>query len=190
MELITRQGYQILLSYLNIATEKRRSFLAETRGDIIASKPGEHDSDGDSRRRALDEIDQELQRYDLALKGSSITSAPSDLSKVNFGTKVMVQDLDKKVTEIYRIVGRYEVGALQDVYFPDQDHPNTDVFVSYTSPIGKALLNQEVGKIVQVTVPMGNRKLKILNIADCFEGVHLSNEANTKITHTLKEQMG
>jgi transcription elongation GreA/GreB family factor len=65
---------------------------------------------------------------------------------------VTVQDLDSKQTETYALtLGEFIEGGDDDGDMP----------VSMASPLGKALLGGKVGQKVELTLPMGRRRLKI-----------------------------
>lgn len=65
--------------------------------------------------------------------------------------RVTVLDLDDDEEEIYTLVSAEESK-------PDDNH------ISIKSPIGKGLLGKAVGDIVEIAVPAGVLKYKILNI--------------------------
>ena len=69
---------------------------------------------------------------------------------VNVGCKVTIQEGDFP-PEIYYLVGSKEADP-------------TENKISHISPIGKALLDKQVGDIVQIKTPNGEVSLKILSI--------------------------
>ena len=69
---------------------------------------------------------------------------------VRVGCKVTVQEEDFPA-ETYYLVGSKEADP-------------TENWISHVSPIGKALLDKEVGDIVEVKTPGGDYSLKILEI--------------------------
>ena len=69
---------------------------------------------------------------------------------VNVGCKVTIQEEDFP-PEIYYLVGSKEADP-------------TENKISHISPIGKALLDKQVGDIVQIKTPNGEVSLKILSI--------------------------
>jgi transcription elongation factor GreA len=75
--------------------------------------------------------------------------------RVGFGSRVTVEDLDTKKKEIY---------ALTLGEFIEGSDDGAEMSVSMASPLGKALLNGKVGQKVDITLPMGKRKLKIVEL--------------------------
>lgn len=87
-----------------------------------------------------------------------LSEIPGD--RVGFGSTVVVQDMATKEKETYELV------------VPDaMDLDRGDV--SIASPLGRGLLNGKVGDKVVINLPMGVRKLKIVELTtfhDSMEG--------------------
>jgi transcription elongation factor GreA len=95
----------------------------------------------------------------LRLRLSKLTSVserdiPRD--RVGFGSRVTVQDLDTKRQETY---------ALTLGEFIEGDDDGDEMPVSMASPLGTALLGGQVGQTVTISLPMGKRRLKIVELA-------------------------
>lgn len=74
---------------------------------------------------------------------------PTD--RVVFGTTVKIYDLTYEEEEVYTFVGP-----------GDEDYENNKILLS--SPIGQGLLGKRVGEEVEIPVPRGTLKLRILEI--------------------------
>lgn len=74
---------------------------------------------------------------------------PGDV--VSLGSKVKVQDLDTGDELVYEIVGSVEADP-------------SELRISNESPVGRALLGQKVGSIVEVKVPAGTLRYRILSL--------------------------
>ncbi len=70
---------------------------------------------------------------------------------VGIGTKVRLRDLDAKETLEYTIVGSAEANPAENK-------------LSNESPVGKAILGHKKGETVDVAVPRGSLKIKIMDI--------------------------
>jgi transcription elongation factor GreA len=83
---------------------------------------------------------------------------PSKLPKdqVAFGATVKVLDVDFDDEEVITLVGD-----------GDEDYDNGKYLI--TSPIGKGLLGRKVDEVVEIPVPKGKLKFKILEISYDFE---------------------
>lgn len=74
--------------------------------------------------------------------------------RVGFGSRVTVEDLETKKKETYALtLGEFIEGD-----------DTEEMPVSMASPLGKALLGGKVGQKVDITLPVGKRKLKILEL--------------------------
>jgi transcription elongation factor GreA len=73
--------------------------------------------------------------------------------RVGFGSHVTVEDIDTKKKEIY---------ALTLGEFIEGEDGVQEVPVSMASPLGRALLGGKVGQKVEISLPVGRRKLKIV----------------------------
>jgi transcription elongation factor GreA len=69
------------------------------------------------------------------------------------GSTVKVEDLEMKETLEYTIVGTNEANPLENR-------------ISNESPVGKSLLGKKVGATVEIQVPAGNIRYKVLSITN------------------------
>src|SRR5207247_8528369 len=86
---------------------------------------------------------------------SSVKEDDIPRDRVGFGSRVTVQDLDTKKRETY---------ALTLGEFIEGDDDAAEMPVSMASPLGKALLGGKVGEAVAITLPLGRRRLKIVDL--------------------------
>jgi transcription elongation factor GreA len=78
------------------------------------------------------------------------TNLPKDT--IVFGSRVRVKDLDIDEEETYELVG------------PGQENPDKGRILS-TSPIGQGLLGRKKGETVEIQVPRGTIRFKVLEIS-------------------------
>ena len=88
-------------------------------------------------------------------KLSDVSEKDIPKDRVGFGSRVTVQDAETKKREVY---------ALTLGEFIEGDDAEDEMPVSMASPLGKALLGGKVGESVTITLPMGKRKLKIVEL--------------------------
>lgn len=88
-------------------------------------------------------------------KLSSVQESDIPRDRVGFGSRVIVQDLETKRRETYTLT----LGE-----FIEGDDPGGEMAVSLASPLGKALLGTRVGQSVKIALPMGQRRLKIVEL--------------------------
>jgi transcription elongation factor GreA len=78
------------------------------------------------------------------------SSLPKDT--VAFGSKVKVKNLEDNEEEVFELVG------------PGQENPDTGRILT-SSPIGQGLLGRKKGQTVDIKVPRGTIRFKILEIS-------------------------
>lgn len=71
--------------------------------------------------------------------------------EVGIGSKVKVLDLEFEEELIYTIVGSAEVDLLENK-------------ISNESPVGQALLGKKTGDLIEITVPAGQLKYRVLEV--------------------------
>lgn len=75
----------------------------------------------------------------------------NDANDVHLGAKVTLQDLECGEELVYTLVGSAEADPMNNK-------------ISNESPVGRAILGKKIGDIVEVNVPVGIIKYKILSI--------------------------
>lgn len=89
-------------------------------------------------------------------KLSDVREADIPRDRVGFGSRVTVQDVDTKATEVYALtLGEFIEGEEGD---------GEELPVSMASPLGKALLGKKVKEKVEIVLPMGKRRLKVVEL--------------------------
>jgi transcription elongation factor GreA len=91
-------------------------------------------------------------QLETMLKNATIIDEDEiDTQVVNLGTKVKIRDIKSKEEYDYQIVGSTEADPASNR-------------ISNESPVGSALLGHQVGDIVDIEVPGGKIRFKIVNI--------------------------
>src|ERR1043166_4253274 len=88
-------------------------------------------------------------------KLSDVSEKDIPKDRVGFGARVTVQDMDS---------GKREVYALTLGEFIEGDDAGDEMPVSMASPLGTALLGRKVGDTAAIALPMGKRKLKVVEL--------------------------
>ncbi len=102
-----------------------------------------------SARDELSLLEGRIQELEEVIRNAEVVeSAPTDGS-VAIGTHVTVE-INNDVEDIH-VVGEFEADPMNKK-------------LSYTSPIGKALIGKKVGDIIEIQIPSGSIKYKILSI--------------------------
>jgi transcription elongation factor GreB len=137
---ITPGGAERLRSELQRLLEQERPRLAAAPGDDVDAK------------RELQVLDQRIRYLQESLRTAEISPPPAGAADVvRFGATVTVRE-SKSAETTYRIVGVDETDLERN-------------WVSWLSPIARALLNAKLGERVQFKAPRGTRELEIIRIA-------------------------
>jgi transcription elongation factor GreA len=94
----------------------------------------------------IDDLQDKLARAMIVDK----STLPTD--RVVFGSKVKVLDLDLNDEEDFILVGPGE-----------EDYDQNKILL--TSPIGQALVGKHIGDVVEVPIPKGTLKLRVVGIS-------------------------
>ena len=90
-----------------------------------------------------------MQRMDLAVIVDPATQ--QGLEKVFFGAWITLFSLKDDIEHRYRIVGK------------DELEPSLG-YISWVSPLAKALLGKQIGDIIKVTAPVGEEQYEIIDV--------------------------
>jgi transcription elongation factor GreA len=150
--ILTSEGYEKLKQQIeDLETNKRREVADRIRearefGDITENS----EYDDAKNEQAL--LEHRIARLKEQLRSARVID-PKDVPKdvVSVGTRVRVKDVDHGDVDTYEIVGSAE-----------SDPANSRL--SNESPVGRALLGRKKGETVEVAVPAGAIRLKIMDI--------------------------
>jgi transcription elongation factor GreA len=93
-------------------------------------------------------------------KLSNVREQDIPRDRVGFGSRVTVEDLDTKGRQVYALtLGEFIEGGEDGDEMP----------ISVASPLGQALLGKKVKEQVEIVLPMGKRRLKVVELATVHE---------------------
>ena len=119
---------------------------AREQGDL--SENAEYDAAKDEQR----DIEARIEELEGIIKNSEVLDEKNiNFDKVHLGCIATIEEQKSKRKFVYTIVGATDVDSRAGK-------------ISYESPIGKALMDKEEGDVVEITVPAGTFKYKILEI--------------------------
>jgi transcription elongation factor GreA len=150
---MTREGYDKLKAELDklrgsdMIEVTKRVAAARDLGDLSenAEYHAAREDQGILQAR-INDISDRLARAVIV----DTSSLPKDT--VAFGSKVKVMDLDLDEEETFELVG------------PGQENPDKGRILT-TSPIGQGLIGRKIGETVEIQVPRGVIRFKVLNIS-------------------------
>ncbi|MES2580171.1 MAG: transcription elongation factor GreB [Pseudomonadota bacterium] len=150
---ITPQGFAALQAEFHALYKVERPEVVRTVS--WAASNGDRSENGDYiyGKRRLRQIDSRcrhlMRRMDLAEIVDS--SLQQHLEKVFFGAWVTLFNLADDSEHVYRIVGK------------DELEPNQG-FISWVSPLAKAMLGKGLGDTVRVITPKGDEAFEVIDI--------------------------
>jgi transcription elongation factor GreA len=151
--LLTQEGYEKLQEELqSLSTDKRREVADRIR---VAREFGDisENSEFDDAKNEQMLLEKQIAKLEERLRSARIIDpTDADVGAVGVGLEVTVKDVDRKRDSTYRIVGSAEAD-------PSAGR------LSNESPVGRALMGKKKGETIEVSVPAGVLKLKIVNIA-------------------------
>jgi len=150
---LSREGYEKLmheLEHLKIVKRKELSAAVEHArllGDL------KENAEYDAAKEALAFNEKRIHELENKLSiAEIIENKAGPVSSVCLGAKVKIVDLDSNEEVEYSMVG------------PDEADP-ANGFISINSPVGKALLGHKENDMVEINIPAGILKYKIIKIS-------------------------
>ena len=150
--LLTYAGLKKLEEELHDLKVVKRKEVAEKikeareQGDL--SENAEYDAAKDEQR----DIEARIEEIEKILKNAEVVVEDEvDLDKISVGCKVKVHDFEFEEDIELKIVGSTEANSLEGK-------------ISNESPVGKARMGAHTGDVVEVEMPAGIMKYKVLEI--------------------------
>lgn len=148
---LTPEGYQRLKDEVQTLLKIERPKTVQAVSEAAAMGDRSENAEYIYGKRRLREIDRRLRFLSKRLEDVEIvdpTQVKTD--KVSFGLWVRVEDEDGEQS-IYQIVGEDEID-------PEKGR------ITFSSPLGKALLGKKLGDVVTVKRPKGDLEIEIIEI--------------------------
>jgi transcription elongation factor GreB len=148
---LTPSGAQKLQDELKqLATVERPRVVSEV-SDAAAQGDRSENAEYTYGKKRLREIDRRIRFLTKRLDSAEIVKPGAvQHGEVRFGATVVVED-EEGERKTYVLVG------------PDESDPSRG-YLSYQSPIGRALLKKKVGDVVTVNRPIGEVDLEIVSV--------------------------
>ncbi len=150
---LTQEGYEKLIKELDYLKTTRRREIAQAIAQARAF--GDLKENAEYAAAKDDQAHNEKRISDLESKLSQVRIIDNENMKsdeVLIGAAVLLKDMDTdeelKYTLVSEMEANYEEGK-----------------ISIASPVGKALLNHKVGQVVDIQIPAGTLRYKILQIS-------------------------
>ena len=151
--ILTEEGYRKLREEIeHLSTTKRREVAERIKAAREFGDISENSEFDDAKNEQM-LLEKQIAKLEERLRSARIIDpSDADAGAVGVGLEVTVKDVERKRDSTYRIVGSAEAD-------PSAGR------LSNESPVGRALMGKKKGETVEVSVPAGVLKLKIVNIA-------------------------
>ena len=149
---LTPEGYRRLKDEIDYLSTKKRDEVAERIRDSRQYGDISENSEYDDAKNEQAMLEQRIAVLEEKLRSAKIIeSGDVTTESVGVGTRVTLQDMQRGDMLQYHIVGSAEADP-------------TDHKLSNESPVGRAIMGRRPGDVVNVVVPKGTTKLKIITI--------------------------
>ena len=150
---LTPEGYEKLRKELEYLKTVKRRELSKAIGEARAHGDISENAEYDAAKEAQGMNEKKISELDAKLAVAQIIDS-SEMSKdeVLIGATVKLKDMDSGEELEYTIVAEEEADFAQNK-------------ISLQSPVGTGLLNHKKGDLVEIEVPRGILKYKILKIS-------------------------
>lgn len=150
---LTQKGYEQLREELDFLKTKKRREIAQTIARARAMGDLSENAEYDAAKEAQGHLEKRIAELEDKLSRARIIeneNIPTD--KVYIGACVKLRDQDTEEESAYTLVSPAEADYTQNK-------------LSIESPIGKALLGRKAGETVEIQVPAGILKYRIIEIS-------------------------
>ena len=150
--ILTPDGYKKLQAEIELLSTVRRREVAER--IKIAREFGDiaENAEYDAAKNAQAHLEARIAVLEERLAHARVVTKKEMRSgEVSVGTTVRLKDMSSNKTVEYHIVGSAEANP-------------AEMKLSNESPVGKAIMGHKKGEIVEVSVPRGALKFKIMEI--------------------------
>ena len=150
---LTKKGYQKLVEELEYLKTTKRRQLAKAVGEARSHGDISENAEYDASKEAQGMNEKRIAELEGKLAGARILEDQGIGSdEVLIGATVRLKDLDRDEEVEYTLVAGVEADYTQNK-------------ISVSSPVGEGLLNHKEGDEVEIKVPAGVLRYKILKIS-------------------------
>lgn len=146
---LTKQGLENLKKELEDLEKNKRPKAVDRLQKARAMGDLSENSEYSAAKEELDLIERQIVEMKAIVENAEVIESSNNKQSVNIGSTVLVEV--NGVKDEYTIVGEFEANPLEKK-------------LSHISPIGKALMGKKVGDQVEIEVPAGKVRYKVIAI--------------------------
>ena len=148
---VTKDGLKKLKEELEYLKNTRRREVSARLKEAISFGDLSENSEYEEAKNEQAFVEGRIVELEEKIKNAKVISDKHSTQVVTLGTKVKIRNLDSRSDDEYTIVGTTESDPL-------------NFMLSNESPIGSALLGTQVGDKIEIQVPAGKVRYKVLSI--------------------------
>jgi transcription elongation factor GreA len=150
---LTPEGIQKLKEDLQFLRTKERARIATAIAEARAQGDLSENAEYDAAKEEQGHLEARIAQLEQLISTARVVDESQvDSSKAFILSKVRVKNLQNDMEQEYTLVSAQEADLAEGK-------------ISVTSPVGKGLLGKSVGDVVEIKVPAGRIKLKVLEIS-------------------------
>ncbi len=149
--LLTKEGLKKIQDELSYLKTKKREEISVKLKEAIAYGDLSENAEYDEAKNEQAFVESRIRELEDIIGNAEIIVTSHATSVVELGCVVTVQNLTMNIEEKYKIVGSTEADPLNGK-------------ISNESPVGEALLGEEVATVLKIKIPKGIVEYKILKI--------------------------
>jgi len=147
--LLTKSGIKKLKDELNILINKKRPEIAKRIAQAKDYGDLSENVEYDEAKNEQMMVERRITEIKQLIKRANVTDGNCGSDKAGVGSSVVLDMEGRKVE--YRLVGSFEANPKESK-------------ISHSSPIGKALMGAKKGDKIEIEIPTGKKKCKIIEI--------------------------
>jgi len=148
---VTRDGFQKLEEELEHLRKVRRAEVATRLREAMEGGELIDNAEYEAAKNEQAFVEGKILELDRMLSKAQVIGEVSSRDKVLIGSTVVIREKHKRTKETYTIVGAAEADPKQGL-------------ISNESPLGKALLDQKPGDMIEIKAPAGTLEFHIVEI--------------------------
>jgi transcription elongation factor GreA len=149
--ILTKRGLEILNNELTELKSVKRVEISDRIRQARSLGDISENSEYEEAKREQGIIENRIVELEQMLQSAVIDEVEFNDFVVRVGTKVILENLDLKKQEEYRIVSTLEADPLVNM-------------ISNLSPFGSAMINRKKGEVIRVMSPAGCKRYRILDV--------------------------
>ena len=148
---VTRDGFHKLEEELEHLRKVRRAEVATRLREAMEGGELIDNAEYEAAKNEQAFVEGKILELDRMLAKAEVIGEVSSRDKVLIGSTVVIREKHKRTKETYTIVGAAEADPKQGL-------------ISNESPLGKALLDQKPGDMIEIKAPAGTLEFHIVEI--------------------------